>query len=167
MTSTLIVPVPKVDHPTELKHLRPTSLCNFSSKVIYKVLSNILSPILQKIISPEQSGFVKGRLIQDNILCAREIFRFLSKKVKGFNLVIKLDTNKAYDTLIWHALIKVLKNFGFSERWIDLIWRILCSNWYSVLVNGQVSGFFPSNKGLRQGDPLSLSYLIYHCNRES
>lgn len=67
-TSTLIVPMPKVENPTELKHLRPISLRKFSSKVICNVLSNRLTLILQKIISPEQSGFVKGKLIQDNIL---------------------------------------------------------------------------------------------------
>lgn len=38
--------------------------------------------------------------------------------------------------------------------------RIIASCWYSVLVNGQTNGFFPLNRGLRQGDPLSQALFI-------
>lgn len=56
-------------------------------------------------------------------------------------MAIKLNMNKAYDTISWHALIKVMRKFGFSERWIVLIWRNLSSCWYSILINGRSSGF--------------------------
>lgn len=90
-TSTLIFLVPKVDSPIEFIQLRPISLCNFSSKVISKLLSNRLSPLLPKIIPPEQSGFVKGRLVQGNILLAQEFFHFINLNVRGSNLAIKLN----------------------------------------------------------------------------
>src|SRR3954468_22274286 len=73
-TSTLIVPVPKVDNPATFKQLRPISLCNVSSKILSKLLHNRLASVLPKVISSEQSGFIKGRLIQDNILLAQELF---------------------------------------------------------------------------------------------
>lgn len=82
-TSILILPVPKSDCPTEFKHLRLISLCNFSSNVISNILSSRLGPLLQKIISPKKSGFVKGRLIQNNILLAQELFHFINKKIRG------------------------------------------------------------------------------------
>lgn len=113
--STLIVPVPKVDSPTDFKQLRPISLCNFSSKVVSKLLCKRLSPLLHKIISLEQSGFMKGRLVQDNILLAQELIHCISKMVRGSNLALKLDMNKAYDSLIWYALIKVMRKMGFGE----------------------------------------------------
>lgn len=51
-TSTLILPIPKVENPIKFIHMRPISLCNFSSKVISKLLCNRLEPILQKMIFP-------------------------------------------------------------------------------------------------------------------
>lgn len=54
----------------------------------------------------------------------------------------------------------VLRKVWFSKRCIDHIWWILSSNWYSILVNGQLSGFFPFNQELRQGNPLSPALFI-------
>ena len=53
-----------------------------------------LSYILPNIISPEQAGFVKGRITNDNIRLAQELIQSIEKKVKGSNLVIKLDLSK-------------------------------------------------------------------------
>ena len=74
---------------------------------------------------------------------------------------MKLDMSKAYDSISWLALIKILRNFRFNERTIDMIWRLISNNWYSVLINGKCCGYFTSNRGVRQGDPLSpLLYII-------
>lgn len=61
-TSTLIIPLPKFDHQTELKQLRPISLCNFYSKVISMVLSNKLSPFLQKNNFPRVEWRYEGKI---------------------------------------------------------------------------------------------------------
>ncbi|RVW74266.1 hypothetical protein CK203_051029 [Vitis vinifera] len=44
---------------------------------------------------------------------------------------------------------------GFGSKWVGWMWRCISSAKFSVLVNGAPAGFFPSSKGLRQGDPLS------------
>ena len=62
---------------------------------------------------------------------------------------------KAYDRMSWVHIITVLRKFGFGERFIDMVWRMLANVWFSVIINGVSHGFFKSSRGLRQGDPLS------------
>lgn len=74
-------------------------------------------------------------------------------------MVVKLDMTKAYDRVSWIFLTKVMRNFGFDERIIDMVWRLISNNRYSILVNGQAFGFFESSRGLKQGD-----HYLPHCS---
>nr|XP_016436823.1 PREDICTED: uncharacterized protein LOC107762942 [Nicotiana tabacum] len=122
---TCLVLIPKVDSPNSFSDLRPISLSNFTAKIISKILSRRLNPILGKLISENQSGFVKGRLITENILLSQEIAQGVNKKNRGGNVIIKLDMAKAYDRISWTFLIAVMRKFGFYENWIDMIWGLL------------------------------------------
>lgn len=51
--------------------------------------------MLPKIISKEQSAFVKGRNISDKMSIAQEITCDPDKKVRGGNFILKLDMMKA------------------------------------------------------------------------
>ncbi|XP_019223731.1 PREDICTED: uncharacterized protein LOC109205471 [Nicotiana attenuata] len=122
---TCLVLIPKVDSPSSFSNLRPISLSKFTAKIISKILSRRLNPILGKLISENQSGFVKGRLITENILQAQEIAQGVNKKNRGGNVIIKLDMAKAYDRISWTFLMAVMRKFGYSENWIDIIWGLL------------------------------------------
>lgn len=60
----------------------------------------------------------------------------------------------------WLFLLKVMRRFGFTERIIDMIWRLISNNWYTISMNGKNYEFFHSTRGLKQGDPVSPTLFI-------
>eukprot|EP00253_Pinus_taeda_P008759 PITA_08759 len=66
--STYLALIPKDSNPETFARLRPISLCNASYKILAKLLANRMKPMLPRIISTAQGGFVKGRHILDNVI---------------------------------------------------------------------------------------------------
>lgn len=81
MNDIAIVLIPKVKNPEEQKDFQPISLCNVVYKLISKCLVNRLRPMLDELISPEQSALVPGRRITDNALIAFECVHAIQQGV--------------------------------------------------------------------------------------
>lgn len=161
---TYIVLILKKQDPMRVSEFRPISLCNVFYKIISKVLANRLKGTLPLLISPNQSAFIPGRLIMDNILAAYETLHTMHTRMwgkEGF-MAVKLDMSKAYDRVEWRFLEAVMRRMGFMERWIHLIMMCVRSVNYAVLVNGNPGEHFYPSRGLRQGDPIS-PYLFLLC----
>lgn len=59
--------IPKIKSPKLVSEYMTIALCNVYYKVISKILSLRLKPVLQAIISENQSAFIPGRDISDNV----------------------------------------------------------------------------------------------------
>eukprot|EP00253_Pinus_taeda_P028693 PITA_28693 len=127
LNSTFLALIPKVEEAKTLDKFRPIALCNVIYKIISKVIASRLKTILPGIISEEQSGYVEGRQILENILLAQEMIHSLHSR----------------------------KEAGMIMTWIKWILALIKSPIYSILVNGAPSIPFNPMRGIRQGDPLS------------
>jgi hypothetical protein len=72
--------------------------------------------------------------------------------------VFKLDFRKAFDSISWEALERILLAKRFPDRWVSWIRLINSSSQSAVLLNGIPGRWIQCRRGLRQGDPLPFSF---------
>ncbi|GAU51099.1 hypothetical protein TSUD_411800 [Trifolium subterraneum] len=154
INSTFIALIPKIDSPQRLNDFWPISLVGSLYKILAKVLANRLRLVIGSIISESQTAFVKDRQILDGILIANEVVDEARKSKKDL-MLFKVDFEKAYDSMDWGYLDKVMGRMSFPTLWRKWIKECVCTATASVLVNGSPTDEFPLERGLRQGDPLS------------
>ncbi|GJW60131.1 uncharacterized protein Tco_0109466 [Tanacetum coccineum] len=152
---TIIALIPKVTTPCKINDYRPISCCNITFKCISKIIANRIKGDLGDLVSINQSAFVPGRRISDNILLTQELMRNYHRNCGPPRCSFKVDIQKAYDTVDWGFLRSILIGFGFHPTMIEWIMVCVSTTSYSVCINGNLHGWFNGKRGLRQGDPLS------------
>ena len=90
----------KKNDRSDIKNYRPISLANINYKILAFVLANRLQNVLSKLISHDQTGYVKGRLIGFNIRKMLDVIDYLEKHNKT-GLLLLLDFEKAFDSVKW------------------------------------------------------------------
>nr|GEX22727.1 hypothetical protein [Tanacetum cinerariifolium] len=152
---TILALIPKVNAPARVNDCRPISRCNVLFKCLSKIITNRLKDSLKRLISSNQSAFVPGHSISDNILLTQEIMHNYHLDRGVPRCAFKVDIQKVYDTVDWEFLRAILIGFGFHDRMISWIMECVSTTSFSISINGSLYGFFKGKRGLRQGDPLS------------
>lgn len=154
----------KFANANNLKNFRPVDLCKTSYKIVTKIIANRLKSHLPNLISPLQSNFIKkNRRASDNAIIIQELINNLHNfRSSKFNIMLKIDLEKAFNRLKWSFVYRTLRFFNFPPKISKLVMHCICASTIGVLVNGTKFNFFSLSRSLRQGDPMS-PYIFILC----
>ncbi|OAE26838.1 hypothetical protein AXG93_1429s1030 [Marchantia polymorpha subsp. ruderalis] len=154
VTEGMIRLIPKTVNKASLKDWRPLTMLTTDYKIIARILAGRLQMLLQKVVSPQQTGFIKGRHMLDNVL-ALWMAQDAARTYKRQGMFVKLDFEKAYDRVehnyLWDAMLKC----GLGKGFITLVKGLTLGASTAVHVNGAKTYRFPVGRGVRQGCPLA------------
>ena len=113
----VITLLPKKRDLLLVKHWRPICLLCIDYKLYSKILANRMKTVMESLISPNQTGFMKGRTIGDNVRKAADIMEYTVRKNLAA-VLISIDFEKAFDRVTYESLYEVLRYFRFGEKFV-------------------------------------------------
>ena len=162
--SGLLIPLPKPGKPPgPLAHLRPVVLLNATCKCLSLVVLARIAPNVDAFLSPNQSGFRKGRSTSDVVWCKR----WLAAKAQRFNWqchILGLDMYRAFDTISREKLLQVMSTIVHRDE-LRMIQMLMHNTTLAVKVGTQLAPGFKTTIGCPQGD--SLSPVLFTCYLEA
>ncbi len=151
--------IPKSGDQARLGNWRPITLLGNLYKILAKVLVGRVQTVLPHVIRPNQTGFVEGRSIFDNVFMAQEALEWAEEDNHDLVLLL-LDFEKAFDKIEWDFLFKALAVLGFSGTWVRWVKSLYKAASSAIKVNGTIGPGFPLERSVRQGCPLAPYLFI-------
>ena len=120
-----------------------------------------MKTVLNSLIHEDQKGFISGRFISENIRLIYDVL-FETKNQELPGLILSIDFEKAFDTVSWEFIERVLQYFNFGPSHISWIKPFQTGSESCIIQNGFMSDFLNLKRGCRQGDPVS-PYIFILC----
>lgn len=152
-----LIPKPEKDRRI-LNNLRPITLLNTDYKLLTMAVASRLKVGLSKIISNSQSGFMKGRLIHNNIRLVLDLIDY-KDLVEEDAYILLLDFQKDFDSVEHSFIYDALVHFVFGEYFLDKIKMLHTVITSCVSLPKVTAPRFNIRRGIRQR--CSLSPLLF------
>ena len=137
-----------------VKNWRPIVLLGADFKILSKILARRVKSVLGELIDKDQTGFLKGRNVTENLRKLLDIINLAEMKQIPA-VIISIDFEKAFDRVEHRALFKIMQWFNFGPNIIQWISILLKECQLTVLNNGFTSDYFSPTRGLFQGNPVA------------
>ena len=143
---------------------RPISILNCDYRIITRLLVARLNPVAQHLVHPDQTGFIKGRLISDNGMILTSLIEYAEWEPAFSGGLVFLDFEKAFDSIEWDWIFSVLEARGLPPYFINIIRLLYSKPCASIILNGYRSSPFTVGRGVRKGCPSHHYFLLYVSN---
>ena len=158
-----MIPKPNRDHEL-LRNYRGISLLCCDYKLISATLANRLKKVIHDLIGEDQTGFIKGRQITDNIRITKDLLDYTKENsIPGY--LILTDASQAFDCLNFDYIDATLKAFNFPPKFCSYLRMMRADSEKCAINNGTTTRFQAVGKGCAQG--CNLSPFIYILAQET
>ncbi|GFT57957.1 probable RNA-directed DNA polymerase from transposon X-element [Trichonephila clavipes] len=162
----IVIPILKPGKvATDPLSYRPIALTSCFCKTFERMINTRLVYVLEKekLISPLQSGFRKGRSTLDNLVFLESQIR--DAFVRRNHLVsFFFDIEKAYDRTWRYGILRNMYDFGLRGNLPIFIFNFLAVRYFNVRIGHSSSHKFIQDQGVPQGSVLSVTLFNIHMS---
>jgi hypothetical protein len=156
----------KMDNPGLLKNWRALSLINSDANPFTKIVADRMQPLLQRLISPIQTGFIRKRHISDNGIVMTNAMD-IAERLSLQGAIVLLEEEKAYDRVHHDYLLAVLQGFNFSTQWSTRLIHFFGSSRVHLNINGHIATPFVQNMDIDRATHCHLYCSTWLSNHSS
>jgi hypothetical protein len=158
--SSYIKLIPKTnDKIKQVSDYRPITISNFEYRIFAKLIANRVKLYNEELFDEQQICSIKIRRINDIIHMLRDFIR--DSLIKNNPLkIVSIDQSKAFDKINHNFLFSLLTHLKLGDRIIKIIKNLYINSKAVICINGKLSGLIEIERGIKQGDPLSMWLYI-------
>ncbi|XP_060177768.1 uncharacterized protein LOC132607701 [Lycium barbarum] len=133
----------------------------FDSGTMYKPVNCTHITLIPKVKNPSSVKQFRPiscctvLVISDNIILSHELVKGYGRKGISARCMLKVDMQKAYDSVEWVFVEQVLVHLNFPSKFVKWVMECIKTVSYSVRINSTATMPFDAGRGIRQGDPVS------------